>query len=37
MKRNKWILAKKKKLMMILHELRMGIGGDSFNSVSMEQ
>ena len=28
---------KKKKKMMILHELRMGIGGDSFNSVNMEQ
>ena len=27
----------KKKMMMILHELRMGIGGDSFNSVNMEQ
>lgn len=36
MKRNKWVLAKKKK-MMILHELCMGIGGDSFNSVNMEQ
>ena len=31
------ISKKKKKMMMILHELRMGIGGDSFNSVNMEQ